>query len=117
MRESSVEVAAVDKLQDNDGIYCIKIYKRGWPDRLVLGWGIDPYFMEFKSPVGDLRKLQQYWRAMLQRVGFKVYKVDDVDYALKIYKKHVEDKAVKGKLHDVMNDTEIQKILLEISKR
>lgn len=52
----------------------IKLYRRGWPDRLILGPGGTIFFIEFKRDVNeDLRKLQKHVRKFLQQLGFNVY--------------------------------------------
>jgi hypothetical protein len=52
----------------------IKIYRHGWPDRLVIGPGPVFFFIEFKRDAReDLREKQKHVRAFLQRLGFKVY--------------------------------------------
>lgn len=52
----------------------IKIYRRGWPDRLVIGPGPVLFFIEFKRDADeDLRKLQIYIRNFLITLGFAVY--------------------------------------------
>jgi hypothetical protein len=52
----------------------IKIQRRGWPDRLVIGPGPVFFFIEFKRDAKEsLRKLQDHIREFLQRLGFEVY--------------------------------------------
>ena len=52
----------------------IKIYRRGWPDRLIIGPGPVMFWIEFKRDVSeDLRKLQKHKRDFLITLGFKVY--------------------------------------------
>ncbi len=52
----------------------IKLYRRGWPDRLVLGPSRTIFFIEFKRDVSeDLRKLQKHFREFLNSLGYKVY--------------------------------------------
>lgn len=52
----------------------IKIYRKGWPDRLVIGPKRVTFFIEFKrDQKEDLRALQEFIRDHLITLGFKVY--------------------------------------------
>jgi len=52
----------------------IKLYRKGWPDRLVIGPKGVIFFIEFKRDQDeDLRKLQEFWRDFLTKLGFKYY--------------------------------------------
>lgn len=69
----------------------IKIYRRGWPDRLVLGPGAIAFFIEFKRDKDhDLRKLQNFWREYLTKLGFKVYVCRSTTEAKKVTRKYFQ---------------------------
>lgn len=69
----------------------IKIYKRGWPDRLVIGPGPVIFWIEFKRNVNtDLRKLQEHIKEYLEKLGFKVYVCRSAEAAKKITTKHFQ---------------------------
>ena len=51
---------------------------RGVPDRIVLYPGGVILFREYKRPGQTLDPLQKYWKAKLERLGFKVEAVDEV---------------------------------------
>jgi len=54
----------------------------GWPDRLVLGPGGIPVFVELKAPGGKASPLQLERQAVLNRFGFFAATFDDPDAAL-----------------------------------
>ena len=67
----------------------IKIYRRGWPDRLVIGPGPVMFFIEFKRSVKeDLRKLQKHIRQFLISLGFNVYVCRSAEEAKEVTRKH-----------------------------
>lgn len=52
----------------------IKIYRHGWPDRLIIGPYHVAFFIEFKRDADeDLRKKQEHVRDFLISLGFNVY--------------------------------------------
>ncbi len=67
----------------------IKIYRRGWPDRLVIGPGPTTFFIEFKRNANeDLRKLQKHIRKLLTNLGFNVYVCRSTKEAKEVTRKH-----------------------------
>ncbi len=48
---------------------------RGVPDRILIGFG-QTFFVETKSPVGDLRKQQEFRISEMQKHGATVYVVN-----------------------------------------
>ena len=67
----------------------IKLYRRGWPDRLILGPGGKCFFIEFKrDEKEDLRKLQKFWREFLIKIGFNVYVCRSTEEAKAVTRKH-----------------------------
>lgn len=59
----------------------------GIPDRLLLAPGGRVAFLEFKTPVGDLSKMQVWWRRKLQELGFFAACIDDRKEFLEILDK------------------------------
>lgn len=69
----------------------IKIYRRGWPDRLVIGPGPVMFWIEFKRDVSeDLRKLQKHTRNFLITLGFIVYVCRSTTEAKEVTRKHFQ---------------------------
>lgn len=69
----------------------IKINRRGWPDRLVIGPGPTTFFIEFKRDIDeDLRKLQRYIGNLLIRMGFNVYVCRSAKEAKEVTRKHFQ---------------------------
>ncbi|MCT4686066.1 VRR-NUC domain-containing protein [Vallitalea sp.] len=54
----------------------IPTYFVGAPDRLILMSGGKVYWVETKSTGDKLRDIQQTRKKQLEKLGFKVYKVD-----------------------------------------
>lgn len=69
--------------------YAIKINKRGWPDRLILGPGPTVFFIEFKLPGEEPRRMQVYVFGMLRKLGFKVYVCESTEEAESIVRSHL----------------------------
>lgn len=67
----------------------IKLYRRGWPDRLVIGPGPVVFFIEFKRDASeDLRELQKHVREFLTTLGFNVYVCRSAEEAKRKTRKH-----------------------------
>ena len=67
----------------------IKLYRRGWPDRLIIGPGRTTFFIEFKRDADeDLRTLQKHVRKFLISLGYKVYVCRSTDEAKEETRKH-----------------------------
>ena len=66
-------------LVERKGGQCIKLvsmFFTGLPDRMVLMPGGRVYFAEMKTTGEDLSPRQKLVRALLQKLGFSVYKID-----------------------------------------
>ena len=74
MLENKVEDRLVLRVEAAGGL-CLKLKlcsAVGWPDRTILLPGGRIAFAELKRPVGGRRgPLQGWWRATLQRLGFR----------------------------------------------
>ena len=67
----------------------IKIYRKGWPDRLVIGPGAVTFWIEFKrDEKEDLRQLQDDVRVHLITMGFYVYVCRSAAEAKEVTRKH-----------------------------
>ena len=68
----------------------IKINRRGWPDRMIIGPYHVCYFIEFKRDVDEeLRKLQVHFKDFLEQLGFKVYVCRSAEEAKEITRKYI----------------------------
>ena len=91
-RLETVHEKAYVKWLDNYVFWsAIKIYKRGWPDRLIIGPGPVMFWIEFKrDATTELRKLQTHVKWFLEMLGFKVYVCRSAEAAKKITVKHFQ---------------------------
>jgi len=81
MLEKNIERYLVEEVKKIKG-RCIKMNSQssnGLPDRLVLLPGGGIYFLECKRPGEKLRPLQQYWKKILENLGFKYYKINSLE--------------------------------------
>ena len=80
MREKAIERKLVQSVKGVGGIApkFISPGLDGMPDRIVLLPGGNLAFVEVKAPGEKSRPLQTARHRMLQRLGFKVYVLDDV---------------------------------------
>lgn len=81
MRERDIERRLVRAIQKLGGL-CPKWVSPGWdgvPDRIVLLPGGHIAFVELKAPGEKPRPLQLRRKAQLERLGFKVYVIDNTD--------------------------------------
>ena len=81
MREKTIEQHLVKAVKNSGGI-APKLVSPGFdgmPDRLVLLPGGKIGFVEVKAPGKEPRPLQVARHGLLQRLGFKVYVLDDPD--------------------------------------
>jgi len=79
MREKTIEQHLVKAVKNSGGI-APKLVSPGFdgmPDRLVLLPGGKIGFVEVKAPGKEPRPLQVARHGLLQRLGFKVYVLDD----------------------------------------
>ena len=82
--ESSIEAGAVRKLRVM-GVPSRKMNgmgHRGWPDRMFLVPGGQPFFIEFKRPGGKVTALQDHTISMLRSLGYSVAVCDSVESAV-----------------------------------
>lgn len=75
--------------------------KRGWPDRLILGWNGLAILFEFKRPdgTGEVRPLQKFIHEAIKTRGHKVYVVETKEEALKILKAEIRKAKVSSTRH------------------
>ena len=81
MREGSIEHRLVTETKKRGGL-AVKFVSPGFdgvPDRLVLLPHGKLAFVELKAPGKTLRPLQRRRREQLERLGFRVFVVDDVE--------------------------------------
>ena len=81
MNEVRMEKRLNKKVKEHGGL-ALKLVSPGFagmPDRLVLFNGSKVAFAELKAPAKKLRLLQQKRKKQLERLGFKVYKVDSYE--------------------------------------
>ncbi len=81
MREKQVEQQLVAAVRKRHGL-CPKWVSPGLdgvPDRIVLLPGGHVAFAELKAPGKALRTQQRYRKAQLERLGFKVYVIDNME--------------------------------------
>lgn len=81
MREKIIEDKLKNAVKDKDGI-CLKFVSPGFdgvPDRIILMPNGIMAFAELKAPGKKLRPIQKRRKMQLQRLGFKVFCIDDID--------------------------------------
>lgn len=88
--ESSIESRFCKRVQ-MDGYQAIKLGgdgKRGKADRIILMNKNIHFFIEFKAPGKELRKIQQYRAKQLRDLNHAVYEIDSYEEAIKIYERY-----------------------------
>lgn len=93
--ETSSENQFVDWVKD-EGFEAIKLYRRGWPDRLVVLVHGYCFYIEFKrdnKKFGKRKgeKLQNHIHKKLRDRGFHVYLVDSSHEAKAIFEYELEN--------------------------
>lgn len=81
LREREVEKKLVEKVKATGGL-ALKFVSPGWdgaPDRIVLLPSGNMAFVELKAPGKAMRLLQMRRKKQLERLGFKVLCVDDME--------------------------------------
>lgn len=81
MRERDIERRLVQAIQKLGGL-CPKWVSPGWdgvPDRIILLPGGHIAFVELKAPGEKPRTLQLRRKAQLERLGFRVYIIDNTE--------------------------------------
>jgi len=82
MRESKIESWYVDELEML-GVECLKLHKKGWPDRQCFGFNERTCFIEFKRTGVDVDDPHQVERIRdLRRRGFQVFEINEKSRAL-----------------------------------
>ncbi len=97
MREKIIEQKLVTETRKAGGL-ALKFVSPGFagvPDRIVLMHGGCVAFVEVKAPGKKPRALQRSRHALLRRMGFRVYVLDDVDEIPRILA------AVKGEADEI----------------
>jgi hypothetical protein len=79
--EKEIERRGVQKLYERIGCMQLKTSEplRHFPDRMILLEGGRLVFVEFKRPKEELRTAQNFTKAVLEKLGFRVYVVNDAD--------------------------------------
>lgn len=81
MREKIIEDKLKNAVKDKCGL-CLKFISPGFdgvPDRIILMPNGIMAFAELKAPGKKLRPIQKRRKMQLQRLGFKVFCIDDID--------------------------------------
>ena len=81
MDEKKIEHDLVSMVRKNNGM-ALKFVSPGCdgvPDRIVLFPGGKMAFIELKAPGKKMRPLQMRRKRQLERIGFRVYCIDDVE--------------------------------------
>ena len=81
MREKDIEQHLVTAVRKRHGL-CPKWVSPGFdgvPDRIILLPGRRIAFAELKAPGKTLRTQQRYRKAQLERLGFPVYVIDNME--------------------------------------
>lgn len=81
MRERQIEKQLVIAVRKRHGL-CPKWVSPGFdgvPDRIILLPGKCIAFAELKAPGKTLRTQQRYRKTQLERLGFKVYVIDNTE--------------------------------------
>lgn len=81
MREKIIEDKLKNAVIDKGGL-CLKFVSPGFdgvPDRIILMPNGIMAFAELKAPGKKLRPIQKRRKMQLQRLGFKVFCIDDID--------------------------------------
>ena len=80
-REKHIERSLVKEVKHHGGL-ALKFISPGWdgvPDRIVLFPGGKMAFIELKAPGKKMRPLQMRRKHQLEKYGFRVYCIDDVE--------------------------------------
>lgn len=81
MRERTIEAKLRQKIKQCGGL-CLKFTSPGTdgvPDRIILLPNGKMAFAETKAPGRELRPLQKTRKRQLERLGFKVYVIDNTE--------------------------------------
>lgn len=81
MREKFIEEKLKKAVKEKGGL-CLKFVSPGFdgvPDRIILMPNGIMAFAELKAPGKKLRPIQKRRKMQLQRLGFKVFCIDDID--------------------------------------
>lgn len=81
MREKIIEDKLKNAVKDKGGL-CLKFVSPGFdgvPDRIILMPNGIMAFAELKAPGKKLQPIQKRRKMQLQRLGFKVFCIDDID--------------------------------------
>lgn len=71
-----------------DGAICLKLYTKGYNDRLILMDYNTHFFIEFKREGESPRKLQTYRHSELKKRGHETYVCYSYEEAITIYNKY-----------------------------
>lgn len=88
--EKHIEKNFVDWIDEfHPSWFALKMRQRGWPDRLLLGPGPTVFFIEFKLPGKEPRRMQEYIHKILKEMGFRVYVCESTEEAESIVRSHL----------------------------
>lgn len=82
MLEKTVEKELCNRVKNDLGGLSLKFVspgQNGVPDRIILVPFGRIYFVETKAPGKKLRKLQVYVCGLIERLGFKVLRIDTIE--------------------------------------
>lgn len=98
--EAAIEKSFCDWLKlEPDNWQAIKIHRRGWPDRLILGPHSIIFFIEFKRPGEYVRRIQRIVHELLKKLGFKIYVCKSVTEAKERVYRHIQAEILAGKIN------------------
>ena len=89
-KETYTESKVCEYIEDFENWFAIKIKRRGWPDRLIIGPGPTIFFIEFKQVKKSERELQAYIHSLLRLLGIKVYVCKTIPAGKKIFRRHFQ---------------------------
>lgn len=84
MRERDLEARCGKRVKRCGGQFVKLIGTTGLPDRMILLPGGRIFFVEFKTPIGRLSKMQKWWLRQLHKLEFNVFVVRSEDHFIEL---------------------------------